>query len=73
MAIRKPLVLINGEITTLPAADTIQSGQPEDVGVVYDFRGVIKNVPLYFQYLVSGRIILDATSVLRVSGQAVII
>jgi len=73
MALRTPLVLINGEVSTLPAADTISTGASEDVGIPYRLTKQVKVVPIDFQYLISGRLILAGSSILRVAGQVVVL
>jgi len=70
MALRKPLVLINGGITTLPAADSIATSNV--VGVKYHFINEVVSVAQYYQYHVVGKIILEGTSILRLSGNGVI-
>jgi len=72
MALRKPLVIIAGEIQELPVTDSVATGTSEDVGVRYHMTTGAKVVPTDFQYLISGSIVIDSMSLLRVSGQAVI-
>jgi len=73
MATRKPLVIIGGTIQTLPPADSINTGSTTDVGIVYDFVGITRTVPVAYQYLISGALILDLSSAIIAQGQVVVI
>jgi len=73
MALRKPLVIIAGEVQELPVTDFVATGTSEDIGVRYRFTTATKVVPLNFQYLVSGTLSIGSTATLNVVGQVVII
>jgi len=74
MALRKPLVIISGEIQELPNTDTISMGTPVDVGIQYILNAGVKlNVPVNFQYLIKGRLNLDLGSSITAQGQVIVI
>jgi len=74
MALQKPLVLIGGAIQQLPAGDTISAGTPIDQGIQYSFgSNEARSVPVNYQYLIKGRLLLKSNSILRITGQAVVI
>jgi len=58
---------------TVDAFKKTTSGSIGAAGIEYSLVSVIKTVPSNFQYLISGRLIIDATSILRVDGQVVVI
>jgi len=72
MAIHKPLVVISGSLSQLPSGDTLDVAAT-NLGVLYSLIATIQTVPIRHQYLVSGRIVINATSILRAEGQVVVI
>jgi len=74
MATRKPLVIIAGVVQEIPAGDTVSSGTPVDVGILYLIStGETKAIPTNYQYLIANRFIMQADAILRTAGQVVIL
>jgi len=74
MALRKPLVVIGGQIQELPAVDTITTGTPIDAGIRYNLPAVTSLVvPVDFQYLIKGRLSVALGSSILAQGQVVVI
>lgn len=73
MPVRRPLVLVNGRTKELPAGDSVPGIVATNVGIEYDIQGTTKTVPSGFQYLVHGRLYLDAAARIINYGQVVVL
>lgn len=73
MAERRPIVLVNGKQKELPAGDTVPGVASPNVGKQYNLSSKNLVVPNDFQYAVAGRLILDASSSIKMEGNAQVV
>jgi len=72
MSVRTPLVLINGKITTLPAADSLPATAVNGVRNIIN-AGEILDVQANYQFHVHGRLVLNSDAIYRVAGAGVVV